>query len=141
MPIYMGIFEKPNALDKKFKGAVKAKGYEGWIELESASLGIQRGAVGGTGRGRETSAPQIQEMVITRFMDSVSATLFMETVHGTTGKLIVIVFLRGDGDGARYPKIVLENALFSSYSNSSHEGRPTESYSLNSTKITYDYVP
>lgn len=42
MPIYMGIFEKPNVLDKKFKGDVKAKEYEGWVELQSAQVGRSR---------------------------------------------------------------------------------------------------
>ena len=42
MPIYMGIFEKPNVLDKNFRGDVKAKGFEGWIELQSAQLGTNR---------------------------------------------------------------------------------------------------
>jgi len=41
MPIYMGIFEKPHVLDRKFRGEVKAKGYEGWIQLQSAQLGCR----------------------------------------------------------------------------------------------------
>ena len=39
MPIYMGIFEKPNVLDRNFSGEVKARGFEGWIEIQSAQVG------------------------------------------------------------------------------------------------------
>ena len=58
MPIYMGIFEKPHVLDRKFRGEVKAKGYEGWIQLQSAQLGTNRHTTTPTGRGtnREASA-------------------------------------------------------------------------------------
>ena len=93
MPIYMGIFEKPNVLDKKLRGEVKAKGYEGWIELESAQLGTHRNTTNATGRGinREASAPSIQEIVITKALDSVSTALFRAA--GGKGKLIVIAFV------------------------------------------------
>ena len=68
MPIYMGIFEKPHVLDRKFRGEVKAKGYEGWIQLQSAQLGTNRNITTPTGRGtnREASAPATQEIVITK---------------------------------------------------------------------------
>ena len=90
MPIYMGIFEKPHVLDRKFRGEVKAKGYEGWIQLQSAQLGTNRNITTSTGRGtnREASAPAIQEVVITKLQDSVSTALYRETLGGE-GKLIV----------------------------------------------------
>ncbi len=71
MPIYMGIFEKPHVLDRKFRGEVKAKGYEGWIALQSAQLGTNRNITTSTGRGtnREASAPTTQEIVITKLQE------------------------------------------------------------------------
>ena len=57
MPIYMGIFEKPHVLDRKFRGEVKAKGYEGWIELQSAPLGANITASTSRRTNREASAP------------------------------------------------------------------------------------
>jgi type VI secretion system secreted protein Hcp len=145
MPIYMGIFEKPNVLDKNFRGAVKAKGYEGWIELQSAQLGGgHRNITSSAGRGtnREASAPAAQEIVITKLLDSVSTALFRESFDGS-GKLIVIVFLKEDGTTSM--KIVLQNTLISSYSVSGHGGiadsRPTESLALNFTNITFEMSP
>ena len=121
MPIYMGIFEKPHVLDRKFRGEVKAKGYEGWIALQSAQLGTNRNITTSTGRGtnREASAPTTQEIVITKLQDSVSTALYRETLDGE-GKLIVIAFVKEDGTS--YTTIVLQNTLISSYSVSGHGG-------------------
>ena len=144
MPIYMGIFEKPNVLDKSFKGEVKAKGYEGWIELESAQIGTSRHITSPTGRGsnREGSTPSIQEIVVTKYHDSASTALFREALNGH-GKLIVIAFVKGDE--SVYLRIVLQDTLISSYSMSGHGGashdRPMESLSLNFTKVTYETLP
>ena len=144
MPIYMGIFEKPNVLDKSFKGEVKAKGYEGWIELESAQIGISRNMSNPTGRGsnREGTAPTVQEIVVTKNQDSVSTALFRAALDGS-GKLIVIAFVKADASA--YLKIVLQNTLITSYSVSGHGGvshdRPMESLSLNFTKVTYETLP
>jgi type VI secretion system secreted protein Hcp len=144
MPIYMGIFEKPHVLDRKFRGGVKAKGYEGWIQLQSAQLGTNRNITTSTGRGtnREASAPAIQEVVITKLQDSVSTALYRETLGGE-GKLIVIAFVKEDGTS--YTTIVMQNTMISSYSVSGHGGvtdsRPTESLSLNFANITFEMSP
>jgi len=144
MPIYMGMFEKPNVLDKSFKGEVKAKGYEGWIELQSAQIGTSRNITNSTGRGtnREVSLPTVQEIVVTKFQDSASTALFREALSGS-GKLIVIAFVKGDATA--YLQIVLQNTLISSYSVSGHGGdnhdRPMESLSLNFAKVTYETLP
>ena len=144
MPIYMGIFEKPHVLDRKFRGGVKAKGYEGWIALQSAQLGTNRNITTSTGRGtnREASAPAIQEVVITKLQDSVSTALYRETLGGE-GKLIVIAFVKEDGTTSM--TLVLQNTLMSSYSVSGHGGvtdsRPTESLSLNFANITFEMSP
>ena len=144
MPIYMGIFEKPHVLDRKFRGEVQAKGYEGWIALQSAQLGINRNITSPTGRGtnREASAPAPHEIVITKPQDSVSIALYRETLNGE-GKLIVIVFVKEDG--TTYMTLVLQNTMISSFTVSGHGGggdlRPTESLSLNFTKITFEMSP
>ena len=144
MPIYMGIFDKPNVLDKNFRGGVKAKGFEGWIQLQSAQLGTNRNITTSTGRGtnREASAPAIQEVVITKLQDSVSTALYRETLDGE-GKLIVIAFVKEDGTS--YTTIVMQNTMISSYSVSGHGGvtdsRPTESLSLNFANITFEMSP
>jgi type VI secretion system secreted protein Hcp len=144
MPIYMGIFEKPNVLDKAFRGEVKAKGYEGWIELESAQVGQSRNVTSPTGRGsyRGASAPSVQEIMVTKAQDVVSTALFRASLDGT-GKLIVIAFVKQDGTTSM--KMVLQNTLFSSLTVSGHgggtHGQPMESLALNFSNITYEMAP
>ncbi len=144
MPIYMGVFEKPNVLDKRFRGEVKAKGYEGWIELQSAQLGVTRpiGNATGRGSGREGTSPAVQEIVVTKLHDSASTAIFQEALQGH-GKLIVIAFVKEDGTA--YLKVVLQNTLISSYSVSGHgggsQGQPMESLTLNFTKVTFESLP
>ena len=144
MPIYMGIFDKPNVLSKELKGDVKAAGYEGWIELQSAQIGVNRQITSPTGRGshRGASQPAVQEIVISKSQDDASTALFKESLDGT-GKLIVIVFVKEDG--TTYMKLVLQNTLILSYSVSGHGGDassgPMESFSLNFSNITYETSP
>ena len=82
-----GIFEKSNVLDKNFRGGMKAKGFEGWIELQSAQIGVNRHITNQTGRGsnREASRPAVQEIVITKSQDDTSTALFREFLYGRDG--------------------------------------------------------
>jgi len=79
--------------------------------------------------------------VVTKHNDSASTALFREALVGS-GKLIVIVFVKGDETA--YLKFVLQDALIASYSLSGHgadPSRPVESLSLNFTKMTYETLP
>jgi type VI secretion system secreted protein Hcp len=140
MPIYM----KYEGID----GSVTAKGHERWIELDSAQLGVNRHVTNPTGRGvnREASAPSVHEIVITKVQDCASTNLFKASLWGE-GKKVKIDFCKTDKDKIEpYLQIELENTLVSSYSASGHGGgggvhdRPTESLSLNFTRITYNTI-
>ena len=132
MPIYMKI--------EGIKGNVTAAGHEGWIELMSAQLGVQR-RVNTTGQGanREASTPSVSEIVVTKDIDSASTDLFRMSLWGE-GKKVTIDFV-SSGQTVPYLSIELENTLISNYSVSGHGGSghetPMESLSLNFTKISY----
>lgn len=132
MPIYMKI--------EGIKGNVTAAGHEGWIELTSAQLGVQR-RVNTTGRGtnREASTPSVSEIVVTKDVDSASSDLFRMSLWGE-GKKVTIDFVSSD-QTVPYLSIELENTLISNYSVSGHGGSahdtPMESLSLNFTKVSY----
>ena len=132
MPIYM---QFPG-----IEGPVTAKGYKGWIELESCQLGTNRNVKNPTvsGGNREASVPSVSEVVVTKVQDSASGGLFRAALIGT-GKKVNIDFVKGKE--APYLSLEMENTLISSYNVSGHGGsgndRPMESLSLNSTKISY----
>ena len=125
MPIYMGIFDKPNVLSRKLRGDVTAKGFEGWIELESAQIG-GRSTTGTSGRGtsREASAPAVHEIAVTRALNSLSAALQQASLEGK-GKLTILAFVGPDGKA--YMTIILQDMMISSYSVSSGGDKPMES--------------
>ena len=122
MPIYMGIFEKPHVLDRKFRGDVKAKGYEGWIQLQSAQLGATstphrprpqaRGVDAGHPGHRDRRASRTRSRPLSPGKLS----------HGK-GILIVIAFVKADG--TTHLTLVLQNTLIGSYSISGTATSPT----------------
>jgi type VI secretion system secreted protein Hcp len=129
-------------------GSVTAAGHEKWIELDSAQIAVNRHVTNATGRGvnREASAPSVSEIVITKALDVASTGLFKAALWGE-GKKVKIDFCKTDKDKIEpYLQIELENTLVSSYTASGHGGhggvhaRPTESMSLNFTKITYHAI-
>src|SRR5262245_9516896 len=132
MPIYMKY--------GSVKGDVTAKGHEGWIELQSAQMGVHRSITSPSGRGvnRESTSPAVSEIVITKDLDSSSTNLFRESLWGR-GADVEIHFLKSDGDPNPYLAIKLKNTLIANYSVSGHGGvahsQPMESLSLNFTSI------
>lgn len=137
MPIFMNY--------EGIKGQVVAKGFEGWIELNSAQMGVHRNVSTSSGHGgnREASTPSVSEIVVTKNQDVSSTDLFKASLAGE-GKLAKIAFVKTSTDGksfVKYLEVELTNTLITSYNISGHGGAagdaPMESLSLNFTKITY----
>ena len=132
MPIYM----KYDGID----GDVTSESHKGWIELNSFQWGVGRGIHQRTGRGadRESSAPSVSEIVVTKNQDLATTKLLDEALHGE-GKKVQIDFVKTDkGKLETYLLYKLENVMVSGYSISgAGDGRPSESISLNFTKIEY----
>ena len=125
-------------------GDVSSTGHEKWIECQSFQFGIGRGIGSPTGSeaDRESSQPSVSEIVVSKNQDSSSRAFFSASLAGE-GKKVTIDFTRTKQDAGQetYLSIELENTLVSGYSMSSGGDRPSESVSLNFTKITYAYTP
>src|SRR3954451_12094628 len=75
MPIYM----KFGSID----GDVTTEGYAKWIELNSFQYGVGRAVSSGAGGNtRESSAPNVSEIVVTKHFDTSSAKLYQDSVAG-----------------------------------------------------------
>jgi type VI secretion system secreted protein Hcp len=121
------------------QGDVTASGYEHQIELTSFQWGVSRSFALAAGN-REGSAPKVSEITITKPLDSSSPHLLEEALNGE-GKTVVISFVKSSaGQLETYLQITLTNTLISGFSMSSGGDRPTESLSLNFTKIEYKYI-
>ena len=121
------------------KGSVTEKSHAGWVEVNSFQFGIGRGISSPTGAtaNRESSAPSISEIVVTKSMDKSSYAWMQEALKGK-GVDCTIHFCSTDAGQLRtYAEYKLTNCLISGYSVSSGGDRPSESISINFTKIEY----
>jgi len=120
-------------------GDATAEGHEKWIELNSCQWGVGRGISSPTGGSadRESSAPSVSEIVVTKATDVSSTKLLNEAYQGE-GQKCTIDFCKTDkGKLEVYLTLNLENTMISGHSISSGGDRPTESLSLNFTKIEF----
>jgi type VI secretion system secreted protein Hcp len=125
------------------KGNVEAAGHAEWIEVNSIQWGVGRGiaTATGTSKDREASAPSISEVVVTKMLDIASPYIFSEACVGKS-KPIQIHLVKTDANQLEtYLEYTLTNSLISGYSVSSGGDRPTESISINFTKIELKYIP
>src|SRR6516164_8766986 len=131
MPIYMNYNDIP--------GDATAEGHEKWIELKSCQWGVGRGISSPTGAAadRESSAPSVSEIVVAKDTDASSPKLLNEAYQGE-GQKVQIDFCKTDkGKLEVYLTINLENTMVSGFSLSSGSDRPSESVSLNFTKVEF----
>ncbi len=127
----------------EIKGTSQVEAHKDWIELGSIQLGVGRAIsnVGGSA-DRETSNPSFSELTCSKATDIASPELFMQAVCGKSlGKAEVHFLNTGGADKKQqvYLKIELEGAMISAYSASSGGDRPSESFGINFSKISYQY--
>jgi len=123
-------------------GDVTESTHVGWIELHSYQWGIGRGISSPTGASadRESSSPSVSEIVVTKNTDISSTKILNEGLQGT-GQTVQIDFTKtSQGAQEVYLSLTLSDTLISGYSQSSGGDRPTESISLNFTKIEYKFI-
>ena len=119
------------------KGDVTAEGHADWIELSSCQWGVGRGISTPTGgnKDRESSAPSVSEVSVTKNQDVSSIDMLNEAYVGE-GVTVTIDFCKTDkGKLETYLTMILTETMVSGYSLSSGGDRPSESLSLNFTKI------
>ena len=126
------------------KGEVKSTGFDGWIELHSVQWGVGRGISSGAGgqSKREASAPSVSEVTLTKTMDNASPELLKEALGGKLSTKVEIALTRTDKGGKHvaFQTYTLSDAGINNYSMSSGGDHPTESISLNFTKIESKHV-
>lgn len=134
----MAIYMKYAAID----GAVTTEGYSKWIELNSLQWGVGRG-IGSAARGsasREGSEPSLSEITVTKAMDVASVKLIQDAWGGELNNSVKIKFTSTTkGTVTEYLTYELDNVGLSGYSVSSGGDQPSESLSLNFTKITITF--
>ena len=124
-------------------GDVTTEGWAKWIELNSFQWGVGRGigSASSGATGRESSIPSISEIVVTKVMDSSSPGLWTDAVAGELNTLVKIVFTTtSKGATTGFLTYELTDTGLSGYSLSSGGDRPSESLSLNFTKVSWSFT-
>ena len=129
------------------KGESSDSGHKGWMDVESISWGVGRQITSNssTQGDRESSNAVISDLQITRYLDSSTPKLFIESCCGN-GKVVKIHLSKtGSGSGADvYMEYTLKNALISSYTVnavSQDTNRPTETISISFVDVEVKYTP
>jgi type VI secretion system secreted protein Hcp len=135
VPIYMKFGSIP--------GDVTTEGYKNWIELNSFQFGVSRGVSSGAGGGsRESSAPSISEIVVTKYFDAASPKLYQDSVAGTFDtKVEIKMNTTTKNKTETFLTYELTDCGVSSYSQSSGGDAPVESLSLNFIKVMVTPTP
>jgi type VI secretion system secreted protein Hcp len=135
----MALYMKYEGID----GEVTQKDHDKWIEVHSFQFGVGRGISTPTGNAanREASAASVSEVTITKTMDKASPKIFTESATGTGGKKVEFHFVSTGDPGTTFAVYKLSDTLISGYSISSGGDRPTESISLNFTKVEFEMTP
>jgi type VI secretion system secreted protein Hcp len=120
-------------------GDVTETGHTQWIELHSFQWGMGRGisSTVGSSAERESTAPSVSEIVVTKENDVATGKLMQEAFSGE-GRTVKIEFTRTSKDKQEvYLSLELTNTMISGYSHNSGGDRPTETLSLNFTKVQF----
>jgi type VI secretion system secreted protein Hcp len=129
--------------ETEIKGDSTVDGHDNWITIDSMQMGVGRSiSASGGGKSRDTSNPSFSEITFNKSMDVASADLFFQATCGKSLGKAEIHFIQTagtDSKGQVYLKYDLEEAIVSSYSLTSGGERPSESFSINFTKITKQY--
>ena len=137
MPIYM------NYKNLAVKGDVTEEGHQHWVELNSLRWNLGRGIRSPTGRSanRESSAPSISEITVTKASDKSTIKIMNEALQGE-GETVIIDFSKtNQGSMEVYMTYTLTNCMISGYSVNGGGDRPSETLTLNFTKIECKNIP
>ena len=121
-------------------GDVEEAGHTGWIQLNSFQWGVGRGigSPKSSSKDREGAEASVSEITVTKMEDNATTQLMRLGLWGKSKKAKVEFTRTGDANTQiAYLKFELEDVLISGYSTSSGGDRPSESLSLNFTKVTF----
>ena len=119
-------------------GSSTAQSHEQWITCDSITWGGGRaiGTPTGSAKNREASMVSISEVVISKNQDNASPELLKRSYVGTDGEDVTIHLTTTSNEGVNtIMELKLTNTLVSGFSVSSGGDRPSESVSMNFTKI------
>ncbi|WP_053128475.1 type VI secretion system tube protein Hcp [Pseudomonas sp. MIACH] len=129
-----------NFKDKKIKGTAKVDGHNEWITIDALHMSVGRAISNVCRADRSPSTPSFSEMSLTRATDQASPDLFMQSLRGGSLGDAEIHFIHTgtpEQNTQVFLKLILGDAIISSYSASSNGERPVETLSISFITISY----
>jgi type VI secretion system secreted protein Hcp len=116
--------------------------HKGEIEILSFSWGETNAGTHAAGGGGGAGKVSMQDIHFTMKMNKASPKLFLACATGEHIKEAVLVARKAGGDQQEYLKVKFTDLLVSSYQTGGSSGDvPTDSFSLNFSKIEFEYKP
>ena len=126
----------------EIKGSSTVDGFTDWINVDSMQLGVGRSVAlqaGGSSK-REVSSPSLSEITFSRTSDKAAPELFFQACGGVSlGTCTVNILQVIENKPKVFVTLLLEESMISTYNMSSGGDTPTESFSVNFTKISFQY--
>ncbi len=124
-------------------GEAKVPNHDKWLNVDSMQWGVGRAISSVAGGGdRDTSNPSFSEVTFSTSTDVASTELFAQAAGGKKiCEKMEVHFIQtaGETKGQHFLKLHFYDPLISSYSMSSGGERPSESFSVNYTKMEMQY--
>jgi type VI secretion system secreted protein Hcp len=120
-------------------GDVDTTQYKGWIMCHSFQFGSGRGigSAAASGGNRQGSHASVSEVTVTKALDPASLHLWRDSLDGKLNTTVDFSFTVADQDNSEYLHVTLWDTGISGFSMSSGGDRPSESISLNFSKIEF----
>ena len=129
--------------EKAIKGDSIISEHADWITIASFQWGVGRAiSQSGGGADRRTSNPSFSEVTLAKSMDKASTELWRQATCGESLGKATIHFIETSGADSKiqaYYEIILHDAIVTAFSSSSGGDRPSESISINFTKVEHKY--
>lgn len=139
MSTHADMFLKIDAID----GESTDHSHKNEIELLSFNFGASQPGSAGHGGGSGIGKVQVQDFHFSKYLDKASPKLFEACATGKHTPKVVLTCRKAGGAQQEYLKITLSEVIVSSIQNSGSGGEslPSESVSLNFSKIEIEYKP
>ena len=135
MPIYMQL--------DGIQGDATQQAHQNWTDIKSLSWNIERtmNTLAGAAANREGKQPSVGHVTLTKISDRSTPKLITEAAAGQATKTAKIHLVTTGSPGTTYLEFTLSNVLISSYTIGSSGDRPSETITLDFTKIETKYTP
>lgn len=123
-------------------GESKDKKHTNEIEVQAMTWGMVQTGTGGSGGGSGTGKVAIQDITISKYVDSASADLLLKCANGThIAKGVFVARKAGGENPLEYLKVTMNEVLIASVSHSGSSGGElmSETVSLNFAKVEVEY--